>query len=130
MQFKDDEAKHVWNEGLENNDHGRITEYCGAAYWFAETWANLMEAFIANGETVEGCAEKAKELACGVMGKHGLRGYQYMGAVQILRHVWEHGEALRRWHAMQCQIKYECEKANRDGGVLNPAVLVVGGEES
>jgi hypothetical protein len=39
---------------------------------------------------------------------------------------YELDEELRRWHNLRTQIGDEGEKANEDGGVLNPALLRVG----
>ena len=52
----------------------------------------------------------------------------YGAAVSTLVAVWEHGEALRRWHNLKTQIGNEGERANASGGVLNPALLTVEGE--
>jgi hypothetical protein len=46
--------------------------------------------------------------------------------VSCLAKCWVHGEALRRWHNKETQLKDEGDKANEEGGVLNPAVLVLG----
>jgi hypothetical protein len=47
-------------------------------------------------------------------------------AVLILSLCWKYGEKLRRWHNLDTQIGNEGEKANKSGGVLNPAMLSVG----
>jgi len=43
--------------------------------------------------------------------------------VSILSKCWVYGETLRKWHNLEAQISDEGEKANRDGGVLNLAIL-------
>ena len=55
----------------------------------------------------------------------GITGFMYGMAVKILCDCWVHGEALRLWHNKDIQIKDEGDKANEDGKVLNPALLVV-----
>ena len=47
----------------------------------------------------------------------------YGAAVFVLATCWEHGEELRRWHNVVTQIGTEGEEANKNGGVLNPALL-------
>lgn len=110
---------------------------------FAEQWAALMEARIAELET--------GNLAYGVVGEHarvtgfaeavqpqalshkadtdGITGFMYGCAVQGLAHFWKHGEILRRWHNLDTQIRDEGEKANTSGGTLNPALLSLGSTE-
>lgn len=48
----------------------------------------------------------------------GITGFMYGCAVNILAHVWEHGEELRRWH--NGEYDYDGD------GVVNPAILTVG----
>jgi hypothetical protein len=50
-------------------------------------------------------------------------------AVQILSEGWVHGEELRQWHNLDTQIRDEGEKANREGGVLNPTLLSISKKE-
>jgi len=80
---------------------------------------------MANGETVEDCADTASHLA----DSEGITGFMYGCAVAILAKVWVHGEALRRWHNLKTQLRDEGEKANESGGVLNPALLNLGPKE-
>jgi hypothetical protein len=97
--------------------------YGGAAFEFLEQWAVLMEAEIASGEKLEAvadaCSKKADEA-------FGITGFMYGCAVSVLSQCWEHGETLRRWHNLKTQIGDEGERANRDGGTLNPATLRIG----
>ena len=89
---------------------------------FAERWARLMEGRMANGDTLEACADEASSLA----DNEGITGFMYGCAVTILSQIWIHGEQLRRWHNLKTQIGNEGEKANENGGVLNPAFLSLG----
>jgi len=53
-------------------------------------------------------------------------GFMYGCAVSTLAKFWEFGEDLRRWSNLDMQIGHEGEKANADGGVLNPALISIG----
>jgi len=114
MKIKDEAG---WKQGVANNQD----PYGAACYRYAEKWADLMEARITGGETVEQCAKATSHEA----DTEGITGFMYGCAVSILSHCWEHGEALRRWHNIDTQIGTEGEKANASGGVLNPALLSV-----
>jgi hypothetical protein len=114
MTLKDEDG---WKKTVEVNTDG----YGKGVIDFAERWARLMEGRIANGGTVEKCAEEASRLA----DNEGITGFMYGCAVSILSQVWIHGEQLRRWHNREIQIGDEGEKANESGGVLNPALLSI-----
>lgn len=117
MKLRD---KGGWDKGVENNQD----PYGAAVYRYAEKWADMMEARLAAGETVAQCAKETSHEA----DTEGITGFMYGCAVNVLAHCWEHGEALRLWHNLDTQIGEEGDKANKGGGVLNPAVLCVGGE--
>lgn len=85
-------------------------------------WADAMEAEIAKGRSVAECAKETSHAA----NTDGITGFMYGCAVNSLSHFWIHGDELRRWHNLDCQIGDEGEKANQSGGVLNPAVLNIG----
>lgn len=89
---------------------------------FSEKWATLMEERLAAGATVADCA---KETSATADAEFGITGFMYGCAVSALAMFWEHGEALRRWHNLDTQIGTEGEKANENGGVLNPALLTM-----
>lgn len=93
--------------------------YGGRVVSYGEDWANLMEARMAKGEKIADIARDTSHEA----DTDGITGFMYGAAVSALSHFWEHGEELRRWHNLDCQIGTEGEKANKDGGVLNPALL-------
>lgn len=104
-----------WKKGLANN----TDPYGARVYSYAEDWANLMEEKMAEGVPLTECAKETSHKA----DTDGITGFMYGAAVSVLAHCWEYGEALRRWHNLDTQIKDEGEKANESGGVLNPAIL-------
>lgn len=69
---------------------------------YAQEWARIMEGSIADGNTIESCAEKTSFLASDVGGN------EFHIAVRVLIDTWAHGEELRRW--------YEKRYAYRTGG--------------
>lgn len=108
-----------WAEAVSANaDSG----YGASAIRYTERWARLMQVRIAAGATVESCAKDASHDA----ENEGITGFQHGCAVSLLADCWIHGEALRRWHNIDCQIGHEGEIANASGGVLNPAILILG----
>lgn len=116
MALRDEEG---WKKAVAANTDG----YGGRIMSFAERWARLMEGRMANGDTLEACADQASSLAAG---NEGITGFMYGCAVLILSQVWIHGDQLRRWHNLRTQIGDEGEKANKSGGVLNPALMSFG----
>lgn len=114
MKLKD---KAAWDKGVANNRD----PYGAAIYRYAKKWAELIESKLDNGETVAQCAEAAGHEA----DTEGITGFMYGCAVGVLAHCWEHGEALRRWHNLNTQIGDEGEKANKNGGTLNPALFSI-----
>lgn len=95
--------------------------YSQAIFTYAEAWGDLMEARINNGEAIEDIAKETSHEA----DTDGITGFMYGAAVSILSQCWVHGEQLRKWHNLDTQIGDEGEKANEEGGVLNPALLNV-----
>lgn len=118
MQFKNDEAKAEFDKGFAVNSD----PYGRRCFTYATDWADLMEAQIAKGRTVEAVAKKTSHDA----DTDGITGFMYGTAVSILSQTWTHGEELRRWHNLDTQLGTEGEKANESGGVLNPALLNIG----
>ena len=112
-----------WPEHLSDEDRGRGYGYC--VMLAAERWANEMERRLAERPQwgVADVAQAAFAATDAWLGRWGLTGFQYGCAVEILAQVWEHGEALRRWHNLDTQIGDEGVRANERGGVLNPALL-------
>jgi len=121
MRFKDYDG---WKTSLEaNKDSG----YGESVSVFISLWASLMEVqIIFEGKPVAEIAEACEKQAGALMGRYGMTGFQYGCAVSILSQVWEYGEELRRWHNLRTQIGNEGVKANKSGGVLNPALLQIG----
>lgn len=89
-------------------------EYSRAVINFLESWADLMEERILNGEKICDMAEQTSKDA----DTEGITGFMYGCAVSILAQVWEHGEELRRWHNEQYGYNGE--------GTVNPAILTIG----
>ena len=96
--------------------------YGARIFSYAETWADLMEAEIAKGKKLEDVAKYSSQTA----DTDGITGYMYGAAVSVLAQAWIHGDQLRRWHNLDTQIGDEGERANEQGGTLNPALLNIG----
>jgi len=114
VKGKEDEYKDWYNK---NSD-----PYERACFDYAERWANFMEKALSEGQKLEDVAEELSHKA----DEEGITGFMYGVAVSILSAVWIHGEELRRWHNLSVQLNNEGERANRSGGVLNPALLRIG----
>lgn len=112
MKIKD---QALWDSYVVNNQDG----YGAAIMSFASRWANAMEEEMGKGIPLKDCAKRLSHTA----NIEGITGFMYGAAVFILSKTWEHGEELRQWHNLDCQIRDEGERANAEGGVLNPAVL-------
>lgn len=110
----------VWDNQVKVNGD----PYGACVVRYAARWANLMEQEIANGGKIKDFADRCSHEA----DKEGITGFMYGCAVSILAQVWTHGEALRLWHNRKTQIGTEGDKANEQGGVLNPALLNIGGQ--
>lgn len=93
--------------------------YGAAVVKSSEAWADAMETAPARGEELKNVAGP---LSFEVNRREGfgLTGFMYGCAVQGLAHFWIHGEALRVWHNAEYGAKAE-------KGVVNPAVLGIGG---
>ena len=116
MRLRDEEG---WRKTVEANSD----PYGKAGVDFARSWAELMEERMAGDVTMLPSIAKQASHDADV---EGITGFMYGCAVSILSQVWEHGEALRRWHNLDTQIGTEGERANASGGVLNPAILNIG----
>lgn len=99
-----------------NND-----PYGSSILQYADYWATLMEKSIDEGKSIPDVAKSLSHEA----DTDVITGFMYGVAVAHLSYFWEHGEELRKWHNLDCQIGNEGEKANESGGVLNPAILSV-----
>ena len=96
--------------------------YSAAIFRYAEKWAGAMEKEIELGNKIQDIA-RSLSFSCD---NEGITGFMYGAAVSILSHCWIYGEELRIWHNLDTQISTEGEKANKDGGVLNPAIIKLG----
>jgi len=115
MTLKDESA---WLTTCEAN----TDPYGNCVIRYAELWARLLEARMSKGEVLQNIAKECSHLA----DTEGITGFMYGCAVGILSSVWIHGEELRKWHNISTQIVNEGEKANENGGVINPALLNLG----
>lgn len=93
--------------------------YSEAVVRYAEAWAEAMEGLIGQGVSVATAALNTRYTS----DAWGITGFQYGCAVSALAQFWVHGEELRRWHNLDCQIGKEGESANERGAVLNPALI-------
>lgn len=111
-----DEGKQKWDDAVSVN--------VGDSYAlrYAVAWATVMEEQILEGKQL---VDIAKQVSHDV-DDEGITGFMYDCAVGILAVAWGYGEHLRRWHNIDTQIGMEGERANNDGSVLNPALLVIG----
>ena len=115
-------TKPVWDKMARESPDA----YSRCAVDFVVAWADAMEARLAAGETVAACAKATfDEVNARPLARGGVTGFQYGWIVGALAHHWVHGDALRRWHNLEVQLGDEGERANREGGTLNPAVLTV-----
>lgn len=99
--------------------------YGRRCFTFAEDWGILMDKDIADNPDMpveEVIAKFAKE-RCREADTDGITGFMYGAAVSTLAACWVHGEELRKWHNLDTQIGEEGERANKEGGTLNPALL-------
>jgi len=118
MKFKAKTGEKDWKKGIKAQ---KGDGYGLAIFRYAESWANLMEKRMACGKTLVECAEKASHDA----DVEGITGFMYGAAVSILSQTWEHGESLRQWHNLKTQVGNEGAKANKSGGVINPALITI-----
>ena len=58
-------------------------------------------------------------------GLGGPTGFMYGCLISAIAHFHPRGEEVRRWSNLDLQIKDEGEKANKSGGVLNPALVTI-----
>lgn len=114
MKVKDQQ---YWNNQVKIN----VDPYGKCTVDYARQWAELMEAKISKGARLEDIAKETSHKA----DTEGITGFMYGCAVSILSKCWKYGEQLRIWHNLDTQIKDEGEKANKSGGVLNPAIITI-----
>lgn len=117
MQIKPEFVEQYKSYVAKNSD-----PYGAGVVQFSERWADLMEKEIAAGKKLGDIADATSRAA----DTEGITGFMYGCAVSALATFWIHGEELRKWHNLKTQIGTEGEKANREGAVLNPAVICIG----
>jgi hypothetical protein len=122
MKLKD---QALWDKGVANNQD----PYGARVFSYAKDWAELLEARIPEGATpaevtriIVDNASKDSHTA----DTDGITGFMYGAAVSTLSATWQYGEELRRWHNLETQIGNEGERANEEGGTLNPALMSFG----
>jgi len=116
MRIKDEQA---WSAWVANN----LDPYGAGVIRYAERWADLIEARMAEGRALVDVAKDTSHEA----DTEGITGFMYGAACSVLTTSWEHGEELRRWHNLDTQIGDEGERANeKPNAVLNPAILNIG----
>lgn len=111
----------VFKDWVEKNQD----PYGKACVEYSVHWAELIESQMADGKKLEDVAKDLSHTA----DTEGITGFMYGMAVRLLAECWEHGEQLRRWHNVATQLCDEGELANIKGGVLNPAIVTIGGPE-
>lgn len=122
MTFRKDFDTVKWDESVEANQD----PYGNAILRFASEWATRMEAVIPVGSTPDEVVSLIKEHAKRCRKEaddEGITGFMYGFAVSMLADGWVYGEQLRRWHNIETQLGTEGERANEQGGTLNPAML-------
>lgn len=119
IRFKDFQKWEEYNQEY-NKDRDAQTVIS-----YAEQWMRLMQPELEKGNPIENIAENLSQEA----DTFGITGYQYGLAVRIISDVWVYGEELRLWNNFDVQIGNEGERANINGGVLNPALLVVASQD-
>ncbi len=103
-----------------DDDYGR------RCFTYAEEWAALLEARMTADTTPQDVILAFAKEDSRTADTDGITGFMYGMAVSILAESWEHGEILRRWHNKTIQLGTEGDRANEEGGVLNPALLSLG----
>lgn len=121
MKLKDP-AK--WDAFVANN---RANAYSRCVVDFARAWAEAIEARLGQNIDLADSARKTfPEVNRLDLARGGITGLQYGCVVAVLAAVWEHGEALRRYHNLEIQFGDEGERANEQPGlVLDPAMIQV-----
>ncbi len=134
----------AWDSWVEANKDG----YGSCVIRYAARWANLMEDEICKrsmyialekgiGPFNPGDKVEFDKIRKGVLmdiadktshdaDLEGITGFMYGCAVSMLAKCWKYGEELRQWRNLKTQLRDEGEKANKEGGILNPAFLNIG----
>jgi hypothetical protein len=86
---------------------------------FASLWARMMESEINSGKSLVATAKECSHLA----DTHGITGFMYGAAVNVLSQCWIHGDGLRAWHNKD--YGKQGAEATKAGAVINPAILTI-----
>lgn len=98
------------------NDLFRTRTGLGAtAIDFAVKWGTAIEKEMANGHKLEDVANRCRWAS----DDEGLPGSIQGASIRLLCQFWQHGEAFRRWHNVDCGESPDAE------GVVDPNVLVL-----
>lgn len=108
LQFKDEEARKIWENLIEVNSKDGYIRY-------AEYWAKFMQYLMAKHDGVEVAQIAGK--TSHVADIDPITGFMHVCAVNVLSQVWKYGEELRKWH----NKKYGYE----GDGVVNSTVLTI-----
>ena len=102
--------------------------YGARIFSYAEDWAELLEKDIELHPemSVQDVIVRFADQRSRQADHDGITGFMYGAAVSTLAQCWIHGDALRRWHNKEVQIGDEGDRANAEGGTLNPALLNIG----
>lgn len=116
MTFINDEAKALWEKGLENNQD----PYGLGCYRYASELATQAENEIKKGKALNA---ELFERVSGSADTEGITGFMYGVAISLLCHAWVHGKALAAWHNGNYMEKEKADEAAERGQVVNPAIL-------
>lgn len=118
------ERQSEYDEYVAKNDD----PYGSGVVRYERRWAEAMEEHIpehADTALVKTMIDVHADELSHTADTEGITGFMYGCAVRSLAYHWVHGEELRQWHNVKTQIHDEGEAANREGGVLNPAILEI-----
>ena len=120
MKIKDGEEKDYQDWKDKNRD-----PYGTEIFRYAESWADMMEKSINPYEDIQDKINSIAKKLSHDADTTGITGFMYGAAVKVLAFAWLYGEELRKWHNLDTQIGTEGERANKNGGVINPAIMNV-----
>ena len=83
----------LWNGWVKANTDG----YGAATIHYARTWARLMEAAVAHGQTISECADRLSFVA----DQDGITGAMHGFAVSMLCDAWVYGPELKAWRTAE-----------------------------
>ncbi len=113
----------AYDRAIEIPDGHDMAGYVKEIVRYSNSWADLMEEEIEkNQKSLKDIAKETSHTA----DTSGITGYMYNMAVQLLWEHWVYGRELLHWH--NSEHGEQGEKANREGGIINSAILVVGTE--